>query len=94
MTRPCTIRNSAFLDTVFDLPVTLCSTYLHRCFVSLNLYWQVQVRITLCNSFHALIRIELQDKTKLVNSDSLSSRLNDVECWEGFGRGQVKHTFK
>ena len=29
------------------------------------IYWQVQVKVTLCESFHTSIRIRLQDKTKL-----------------------------
>ena len=31
------------------------------------IYWQVQIRVTLCDSFHTSIRIKLQDKTNLAN---------------------------
>ena len=36
------------------------------------MYWQVQVMVTLCDSFHALMRIKLEDKSKLVNFASPS----------------------
>ena len=65
--RPSIIRKFAFLCTVFVFPET--TFYSIHAFVKLMkyIYWQIQVRVTLCDSFHTSIRIKLQDKTKLAN---------------------------
>ena len=61
--------NLPFLEPFLSFQKQCIQSIYIDIFVKLMKYfhWHVQVRVTLCNSFHTSMRIKLQDKTNLAN---------------------------